>query len=83
MTRYPASAILLTVRGILYLTLALADWLAAKANASKRPYLIPFSVAREFCAAIGAAWQGQPRRPSLLACTQWSRKAGGPSRSSS
>ncbi len=83
MVKDQAIAILLAVKGLLFLTVALVDWLSAKANASERPCLIPFRVGCEFCAAIEAAWHGQRRQPSLLACTQWSRRACGPSRAES
>jgi hypothetical protein len=78
MTRKLARAIVLTVKGGLFLTLALVDWLAAKFNVSERGYLMPFSVAREFQAAITAAWHGQNRLPSLPACRNWKRSACGP-----
>jgi hypothetical protein len=74
-----ASAVLMAGRGLVFFALAVVDWLAAKANASGRPYLIPFRVACVFLAAIGAAWHGQRRQPSLLACTNWTRYACGPS----
>ncbi len=78
MSRKLANAILLTLEGAMFLTLALIDWTSAKANVSERGYLIPSSVAREFHAAIRAAWRGQSSRPSLLACTHWNRNACGP-----
>lgn len=73
-----ASAILQTLKGGMFLTLALVDWTTAKANVSERGYLDPSSVAREFHAAIGAAWRGQRSQSSLLACTRWNRNACGP-----
>ena len=73
------NATLLTVKGLILLSLALVDWLAAKANVSRRPYLMPFRVASEFRAAIGAVWHGQRRSPSLRACTHCNRDACGPS----
>jgi len=79
MLRFLASASLLTVKGLMVLMLALVDWLSAKGNASERPYLIPFRVAREFYVAIGAAWHGQTRQPSLPACRHWNRSSCGPS----
>lgn len=78
MSRKLASAILQTLKGSMFLMLALVDWTTAKANVSERGYLIPGSVAREFHAAIGAAWRGQRSQPSLLACTCWNRNACGP-----
>lgn len=74
MTNRLASAILLTLKGVMFLTLALVDWLTATINVSERGYLLPFKVAREFYGAIVAAWHGQNRPPSLLACTRWHRK---------
>ncbi|MFZ4538984.1 hypothetical protein [Propionivibrio sp.] len=74
-----ASAILLTLKGGMYFTLALVDWLTATINVSERGYLLPFKVASEFHDAIVAAWHGQSRPPSLLACTHWDRKVCGPS----
>jgi hypothetical protein len=77
MSKHQASAILLTLRGFIVLTLALVDWLTAKLNVSRRNYLIPTRVAREFGEAIRAVWHGQNRPPSLLACTHWNHNAGG------
>lgn len=77
MSKHQASAILLTIRGFVVLTLALVDWLTAKLNVSNRHYLIPSRVVREFSEAIRAVWQGQNRSPSLLACTHWNHNAGG------
>lgn len=79
MDKDKASAILLALRGSMLLTLALADWLAAKANASDRSYLVPSRVACEFRAGIDAAWHGRNRLPSLSACKHWSRNSCGPS----
>jgi hypothetical protein len=79
MDRNRGCALLLAGRGVALLLLAFIDWLAAKANASERPYLIPFKVAREFLVAINSAWHGQVGQPSLLACTNWSRNSCGPS----
>lgn len=75
-----ASAVLLTMRGLVCLTLALVDWLTAKVNVSERGYLLPGRVFDEYSAAIVAAWHGEHRPPSLLSCTHWDRKTGGPSR---
>ena len=79
MTKKLASAIFLTIRGVLVLALALVDWLAAKINVSERGYLLPVNVAREFHQAVIAAWHGQRKLPSQTSCTSWSRKACGPS----
>jgi hypothetical protein len=76
MSKHQASAILLTIRGVMVLTLSLVDWLAAKLNVSNRHYLVPSRVAREFIEAIRAVWHGQNREPSLLACTHWNHNAG-------
>jgi len=77
MSKHQASAILLTIRGLMVLALSLVDWLAAKLNVSNRHYLVPSKVAREFGEAIRAVWHGQNRSPSLLACTYWNHNAGG------
>ncbi|MFZ2853027.1 MAG: hypothetical protein WAZ34_02815 [Rhodocyclaceae bacterium] len=79
MSRKLVNAILLTLKGGMFLLLALVDWMTAKANVSDRGYLIPSSVAREFHTAIGAAWRGQRSQSSLLACTRWNHNACGPS----
>lgn len=77
MSKQQASAILLTLRGFFVLTLALVDCLTAKLNVSRRHYLMPSRVAREFSEAIRAVWHGQSREPSLMACTHWNHNAGG------
>jgi hypothetical protein len=77
MSKHQASAILLAFRGLMVLTLSLVDWLTAHINVSRRHYLIPSRVAREFIEAIRAVWHGQNREPSLLACTHWNHNAGG------
>ena len=74
-----ASAILLTLKEFIFLTLAIVDWLTAKVNVSERGYLLPLKVANEFYDAIVASWHGQNREPSLLACRHWDRKVCGPS----
>jgi hypothetical protein len=79
MDRNLGCAFLLAGRGVALLLLALVDWLTARANASERPYLIPFKVAGVFLVAINSAWHGQNGQPSLLACTNWSRSSCGPS----
>jgi hypothetical protein len=78
MTKKLAIALLLTVEGLMFLTLALADWMIAKINVSERGYLLPLKVAGEFHSSIVAAWHGQNRSPSLLACRHWNRKVCGP-----
>jgi hypothetical protein len=80
MTNKLASAILLTLKGFIFLALALIDWLTAKLNVSERGYLRPVKVASEFYGAIVASWHGQSKTPSLLACTHWDRKVCGPMR---
>ena len=79
MTHKLSSAILLTLKGVIFLTLAIVDWMTAKVNVSERGYLLPVKVASEFYGAIVASWHGQNRSPSLLACRHWDRKACGPS----
>jgi hypothetical protein len=76
MSKHQANAILLTIRGVMVLTLSLVDWLAATLNVSNRHYLVPSRVAREFSEAIRAVWRGQSREPSLLECTHWNQNAG-------
>ena len=66
MTRKLASAMMLMVKGAMFVTVALVDWLTAKANVSERGYLMPFRVASEFHAAVVAAWHGQNRLPSRI-----------------
>lgn len=78
MNRKLVSTILLTLKGSMFLILALVDWMTAKANVSERGYLIPSSVVRELHTAISAAWHGQRSQLSLLACTRWNRNACGP-----
>jgi hypothetical protein len=78
MTRKLAIALVLAVEGLMFLTLALADWMIAKINVSERGYLLPLKVAGEFHSSIVAAWHGQNRSPSLLACRHWDRKVCGP-----
>lgn len=78
MVKYLASTALLAGQGVPFLMLALVDWLVAKANASERPHLMPARVICEFRAAIDAAWHGQSRPLSRLACTNWSRRSCGP-----
>jgi hypothetical protein len=79
MVKHLASTVLLSGKGLVFLALAIVDWLTAKANASGRPYLLPLKVAGEFMLAIGAAWHGKRRPPSMHACTNWTRNACGPS----
>lgn len=59
MTNGKVLAILLSVAGTLILMLALIDCLAAKLNASNRPYLSPRRIVGNFVRAIGLAWRDQ------------------------
>jgi hypothetical protein len=78
MLRYTAISVFLVLKGLLFLALAVIDWLTAKTCVSQRHYLLPSRVAQEFMTSIRSSWEGKIRHPSLLACMYWNRKASGP-----
>ena len=72
------AAFLLAFKGACVFLMSVIDWLTAKAGVSERHYLIPLRVAGEFHKSVVNALHGQVRNPSLVVCTHWNPRAGGP-----